>query len=48
MILTGSAEEGEPGRIRDYSLSEIDEFIKEDALAPELAARIDRITEGRK
>lgn len=43
-----AVEEGEPGKLRDYTLSEIEEFVKEDALDPELAARIDRIIEGRK
>jgi len=42
------AEKGALGKSRDYTLSEIEEFIKDDALDTELAARIDRLIEGRK
>lgn len=43
-----AAGEGELCKSRDYTLSEIEEFIKDDALDPELAARIDRLIKGRK
>lgn len=43
-----AAEEGELGKSRDYTLSEIEEFIKDDAMDPELTARIDRLIERRK
>ncbi len=33
---------------RDYTLSEIEEFVAEDALEPELAARIDELMKRRK
>jgi|SRR5450759_1863777 len=43
-----AAEEGEMGKSREYTLSEIEEFVKDDALDPELAARIDKLIEERK
>ena len=43
-----AAEEGGSGTSRDYTLSEIEELVRDDALDPELAARIDRLIEGRK